>query len=178
MSPMKDRQKIRSRSIAEGNVVEKTARMWVRSSGFTLLELTFVVMIGMVVTTISVPMTKSALKTYHLNTAVSSISGAIQSARYQAIMRGYHYNITFNPASQSYQLGSKVPPATSFLNVGSAVPWSSTGDVTMSGTATTLEFFPGGTVTATSGSMTLSVGNGTTTKTITVSGVGNVTVTP
>ena len=159
MLPVKDRQKT-------------------RSHGFTMLELTFVVMIGMVVTTISIPMTKNALKVYHLNTAVSGISGAIQSARYQAIMRGYHYNITFDPASQSYQLGSKVPPGTSFSNVGSLVPWSSTGDVTMSSPTTTLEFFPGGTVTATSGSMSLSVSNGTATKTITVSGAGNVTVTP
>jgi Tfp pilus assembly protein FimT len=158
--------------------MKKTAPTGVCSSGFTLLELTFVMMIGMVITTISVPMTKNAMKTYHLNTAVSSISGSIQSARYQAIMRGYHYNITFNPASRSYQLASKVPPATSFSNVGSAVPWSSTDDVTISSPATTLEFFPGGTVTATSGSMILSVGNGTATKTITVSGVGNVTVTP
>jgi len=158
--------------------MEKTAPTGVCSNGFTLLELTFVMMIGMVITTISVPMTKSAMKTYHLNTAVSSISGSIQSARYQAIMRGYHYNITFNPASRSYQLASKVPPATSFSNVGSAVPWSSTDDVTISSPATTLEFFPGGTVTATSGSMILSVGNGTATKTITVSGVGNLTVTP
>src|SRR5213593_1491738 len=156
--------------------VKVRQKIW--SHGFTLFELTVVVMIGMVVTTISLPMTKNAVKAYHLNTAASSISGAIQSARYQSIMRGYHYNIAFNPASQSYQLASKVPPATSFSNVGSAVPWSSTGDVTMSGTTTTLEFFPGGTVTATTGSMTLSVSNGTTTKTITLSGVGNVTVTP
>ena len=164
------------RSTAEEKAVGAPMRVCAR--GFTLLELTFVVMIGMVVTTISVPMTKNALKAYHLKTAASSISGAIQSARYQAIMRGYHYNITFNPSSQSYQLASKVPPATSFSNVGSSVSWSSTGDVTMSSNTTTLEFFPGGTVTATTGSMTLSVGNGTTTKTITVSGVGNVTVTP
>ena len=156
--------------------VKVRQKIW--SRGFTLFELTVVVMIGMVVTTISLPMTKNAVKAYHLNTAVSGISGAIQSARYQAIMRGYHYNITFNPASQSYQLASKVPPATSFSNIGSLVPWSSTGDVTMSSPAKTLEFFPGGTVTATSGSMTLSVGNGATTKAITVSGVGNVTVTP
>ena len=174
---MKHHKSISSRS-TEGTVVEKTALMRVCSSGFTLLELTVVVMIGMVVTTISVPMTKNALKTYRLKTAASSISGAIQSARYQAIMRGYHYNITFNPTSQSYQVASKVPPATSFSNVGSAVLWSATGDVTMSGATTTLEFFPGGTVTATSGSTSLSVSNGTATKTITVSGVGNVTVTP
>jgi len=137
----------------------------------------FVVAIGTVITTISVPMTKTALKAYHLNAAVSAVTGAIQSTRYQAIMHGYHYNITFDTASQSYQVGSKAPPATGFSNVGTAIPWCPTGDVTMS-PSTTLEFFPGGTVTATTGSMSFSVSNGTTTKTITVSGVGNVTVTP
>ena len=148
-----------------------------RTSGFTLLEMAFVVAVGMVVTTISVPMTKSALKTYHLNTAVATITGAIQTTRYQAIMRGYHHNLSLKTSSRSYQLASKVPPATSFSNVGTAVPWCPPGDVTLSA-ATTLEFFPGGTVTATTGTMTFTLTNGTTTKTITVSGVGNVNVTP
>jgi Tfp pilus assembly protein FimT len=145
--------------------------------GFTLLEITFAVAIGMVVTTLSVPMTRAALKTYHLNTAVAAVTGAIQSSRYQAISHGYHYNISFDPSSQSYQVASKVPPATAFSNVGTAIPWSPSGDVTVSA-LTTLEFFPGGTVTATTGSTTFSLSNGTTTKTITVSGAGNVNVTP
>ena len=148
-----------------------------RTSGFTLLEMAFVVAVGMVVTTISVPMTKSALKTYHLNTAVSTITGAIQTTRYQAIMRGYHHNLSFTPSSRSYQLASKVPPAATFSNVGTAVPWCPSGDVTLSA-STTLEFFPGGTLTATTGSMTFTLNNGIATKTITVSGVGDVTVTP
>lgn len=147
-----------------------------RKSGFTVLELAFVITVGMVVTTLSVPMTMTALKTYHLNTAVAAVTGAIQSTRYQAIMQGYHYNITFDPTLTSYQVAAKVPPATTFSNVGAAIPWSTTGDVTISTPLTTLEFFPGGTVTASAGSMTLSVGNGIASKTITVSGVGNVTV--
>ena len=155
----------------------EAASMRVRASGFTLLEMAFVLTIGMVVTTLSVPMTKTAMKAYHLNTAVAALSGAIQTTRYQAISHGYHYNMTLNSTSQSYQLGSKAPPATAFSNVGTLVPWCVTGDVTISA-PTTLEFFPGGTVTATTGSMTFSVSNGTTTKTITVSGVGDVNVTP
>jgi Tfp pilus assembly protein FimT len=179
----KHHKSLRSRSIVKETGIHsgmsplEAAPTRVCASGFTLLELTFVVAIGMVVTTISVPMTKTAMKTYHLNAAVSAVTGAIQSTRYQAIMHGYHYNMSFDPASQSYQLGSKVPPATAFSNAGTAIPWCSTGDVTMS-PSTTLEFFPGGTVTATTGSMSFSLSNGTTTKTITVSGVGNVTVTP
>jgi Tfp pilus assembly protein FimT len=174
---------VRSSWLAHATAIEgempqlKDGRMRGCAKGFTMFELAFVVAIGMVVTTISVPMTKTALKAYHLNTAVSAVTGAIQSTRYQAIMHGYHYNLSLVSGSQSYQVGTKVPPATAFSNVGAAIPWCTTGDVTMS-SSTTLEFFPGGTVTATSGSMTFSVSNGTATKTITVSGVGNVTVTP
>jgi Tfp pilus assembly protein FimT len=146
------------------------------AKGFTMLEMVLAITVGMVITTISVPMTKSALKTYHLNTAVAAVSGAIQSTRYQAISHGYHYNMTFNSTSQSYQLASKVPPAATFSNVGTLVPWSPTGDVTISA-PTTIEFYPGGTVKATTGSQTFTLSNGMTTKTITVSGVGDVTVT-
>jgi len=185
MSLTKYRKSVRSSTIIEATATAiqremsplHAVPMRVRASGFTLLELAMVVAIGMIATTISVPMTKTALKAYHLNAAVSAVTGAIQSTRYQAISHGYHYNITFNPASQSYQVGSKVPPAAAFSNVGTAIPWSPTGDVTMS-PSTTIEFFPGGTVTATTGSMSFPVSNGTTTKTITVSGVGNVSVTP
>jgi len=155
----------------------KAAPKHVWATGFTVLELAVVVAIGMAVTTISVPMTKTALKTYHLNAAVSAVTAAIQSTRYQALMHGYHYDLSLDQASQSYQIGSKVPPASAFSNVGTAIPWCTTADVTMT-PATTLEFFPGGTVTATTGSLTITVSNGIATKTITVSGVGDVTVTP
>ena len=157
--------------------VHKSEPTRVCASGFTMLEITFAVAIGMVLTTLSVPMTKAALKTYHLNTAVAAVTGAIQSTRYQAISHGYHYNIGFDPASPFYQVANKVPPATAFSNVGTAIPWCATGDVTISA-STTLEFFPGGTVTATTGSTSFSLSNGSGTKTITVSGAGNVNVTP
>ena len=165
-------------TVTEGGMAPlQDARIRDCARGFTVMELAFVVAIGMAVTTMSVPMTKTALKTYHLNTAVSAVTGAIQSTRYQAIMHGYHYNLRLDQALQSYQIGSKVPPATAFSNIGTAIPWCTTADVTMT-PSTTLEFFPGGTVTATTGSLTFTVSNGIATKTITVSGVGDVTVTP
>lgn len=172
---------VRSRSIVQATAVQKgmsrleAATRLSCASGFTVLELVFVVAIGMVMTTISVPMTKTALKAYHLSQAVTAVTGAIHRTRYQAIMHGYHYNIGFDQSAQSYQVANKVPPAAVFSNVGTAVPWGPAGDVTIS-PSTTLEFLPGGTVKATTGSMSFSVTNGTTTKTITVSGVGNVTV--
>ncbi len=70
-----------------------------------------------------------------------------------------------------------MPPATTFSNVGNPVPWSLTPDVSMTPN-TTLEFYPGGTIAATTGTMTLTVTNGTATKTVTVSGVGSINVSP
>jgi Tfp pilus assembly protein FimT len=145
--------------------------------GIGLIDLLIGVAVVGIMAAILLPQTKSALKSYHLDTAVQSVSGTIQSARYQAIMAGYHYRIALNSANTNYQLSSMVPPATSFSNVGQAVPWSTSGDVTIS-PATTLEFYPGGKVSATTGSLTFSLTNGTSTKTITVSTVGNVSVAP
>ncbi|HYR82915.1 MAG TPA: GspH/FimT family pseudopilin [Terriglobia bacterium] len=151
-------------------------RRLTREAGVTLFELIFVILIGAVLSAIALPATKTALESYRLSAAVSAASGAIQAARYQSIMQGYHFKITFTAGSSSYQISSKVPPATTFSNVGSAVLWNTTTGISMTPT-TTLEFFPGGMVQATTGSMTFTITNGTTTKTITVSAVGDVTVT-
>jgi hypothetical protein len=77
----------------------------------------------------------------------------------------------------SYQVYSKAPPATSFSAVGLVVPIARVGDVTIS-QDTTLQFSANGTVSATVGSMAFTMTNGIVTKTVTVSGVGNVSVTP
>src|SRR6267142_2519528 len=128
-------------------------RLFGGEAGMGMLEMTFVLLIAGVLSAVALPATKTALAAYKLNSAVSSATGAIQAARYQAIMQGYHHRITFTQGSDSYQILSKVPPAT------------------------TLEFFPGGTVQATTGTLSFTITNGSTTKTVTVSGVGDVTVT-
>ena len=145
--------------------------------GTSLLELMFAMAIVATISAIALPATKNVLKSYHLSAAVKSATGGIQSTRYLALMRGYHYNITFDPTTQTYQIASKVPPAITFSNVGGPVPWSVTNDVTMT-PATTLEFYPGGTVVATTGALTFTMTNGVTTETVTISGVGNVDVSP
>jgi prepilin-type N-terminal cleavage/methylation domain-containing protein len=145
--------------------------------GFSLLEVLFVLVIIGIVSAIALPMTKNFLKSYHLSAGVKAISGAIQSTRYLAIMNGYHFNLTLDPSSLSYQIASKPPGATSFTNVKNPIPWSATNDVSMT-PSTTLEFYPGGTVVATTGSLTFTVTNGTNTETVTVSGVGNINVSP
>ena len=146
-------------------------------AGFTLLEMLFVVLFMGVMTLIALPSTKTALKNYHLSAAVQAVSGAIQAGRYSAISRGYAYNVAFDQTGRNYQIGAKVPPATTFSNAGIPVPWSTTSDVSLS-PSTTLEFSPGGTIKATTGSMTFTLTSGTTVETITVSQVGDISVNP
>jgi Tfp pilus assembly protein FimT len=146
-------------------------------AGISLIEVLVAVGIATLMTVIAIPVSTSALRSYHLSSAVQRVSGAIQGARYQAIKSGYHYRMALNSANATYQLSSMVPPATTFSNVGGPVYWSTSGDITLS-PSTTLEFYPGGKVTATTGSLTFALSNGTTTKTVTISTVGNVSVTP
>jgi hypothetical protein len=89
-------------------------------------------------------------------------------------MHAYPYNITFNSSNATYQVASEAPPATSFTNVGTAIPLSGVHDVTIN-TTTTLQFNANGTVSATTGSMSFTISNTVLTKTISVTGVGDVT---
>jgi Tfp pilus assembly protein FimT len=162
-----------------------------RNAGTTLVELVVVVAIASVLLAISVPGFQSTLKSVHLSSATTAVTGAIQSARFKAIVSGCQYNIAFSQANTAYQIAgqtlSGTPPscAATFTNVGSAIPWSTSGDVSLN-VSTTLQFSPNGIVTLSSGgSLPCTTGiacfqlsNGsTTTSTIIVSGVGNVTVT-
>lgn len=149
------------------------------TAGFSLIEALVVVSIICVLAAIAIPMSLNAMKTYRLSAAVAATTGALHATRYQAIMHGYWYQITFTPATNSYQVYSMVPPATTYSAVGTAVPISRSGDVTISRTVT-YQFKADGTVTETSTptnmifSITNSVGGS---NTITVSRVGNVSVT-
>ena len=109
-------------------------------------------------------------------------------------MSGCQYQIVFSQGTSTYQLTSQAltgtpascPTTESFTSVGAAVPWSGTGNGITLQASTTLQFQPGGIVTLASGGSTgcatnalacLRLSNGSTTSTINVSGVGNVTVT-
>jgi prepilin-type N-terminal cleavage/methylation domain-containing protein len=152
-------------------------------AGMTLIELMIVLAVASILAGIGLPLIQSAVKAYDLTAAVQDVAGSIQSTRYQAIATGCPYSIAFDPATASYQVSSEpltgTPPACAagFSNLGSAIPWSTSGDITVSA-ATTLQFSPNGTVAATAGAMTFALTNGSGTETITVSGVGNVTVSP
>jgi Tfp pilus assembly protein FimT len=125
-----------------------------------------------VLVSFALPTTVNALRNYRLSAAVAAATGAIAATRYQAIMHAYPYNITFS-TNGNYQVASEVPPAATFTDLGSAVPISGVGDVTINQT-TTLQFNANGTVSATAGALSFTISNGIMTKTVSVTGVGNV----
>lgn len=152
------------------------------SAGFSLIETLVTIAIILVVLAISLPMLSSTRRFYHLSQAATAVTGAIQAARYNAIMTGCPYSITFTSTTTTYQLQTRVltgtPPACAgaWTNFGAPTPWAFSQDVSMNPT-TTLKFTPNGMVVATAGSTTFTLSNGFTTNTISVSGVGNVKVT-
>jgi Tfp pilus assembly protein FimT len=149
----------------------------------TLMELVLGMAVASVLVGIALPLIQNALAIYYLSAAVSAVSGAIQSTRYQAIATGCPYTIAFQPATTTYQVSSEAlsgtPPACepTFSNVEGGIPWSGSAGITVTA-ATTLQFDPNGSVLATTGSLAFSLTNGAQTETITVSGVGNVTISP
>jgi Tfp pilus assembly protein FimT len=152
-----------------------------------MVELLMGVLISIVLVGIALPQVIPATRYYHLMSAAPAVTGAIQSTRYQAIMTGCPYQIAFNQNTTSYQVATEVlsgsPPACAgtFTSVGNTVPWSSSGDISVS-SSITLQFSPNGTVTVVTTPSTLpatfSLTNGTSTETVTVSGVGDVSVSP
>lgn len=175
------------------------------AAGFSLIELLVVIAIAGVLTAIALPMTINAMRTYRLNAAVSAATGAISGTRYAEIMRGYPgtgspgygYEIVFTPPN-TYQVFTMIPPATTYsavVNNGgtlyptSPIPIDGSGQIVISRTVT-YQFSAGGTVAVTSnpsGTFQIGLINPSTglpsydtagwSNTITVSGVGNVSVT-
>ena len=76
------------------------------ATGFTVVEMLMVVAIMGVLATIAIPLTTSAMKNYRLDAAVDSVTGAIQSTRYQAITAGCPYTIAFSQLTRSYQVAN------------------------------------------------------------------------
>jgi Tfp pilus assembly protein FimT len=147
------------------------------------MELLATVSVILVLTAIAVPVMKNVMASYRLKSAVTNVSGAIQSTRYQAIYQGYSYQVVFDPSAKTFQVQSKPLTAASFGNVGSATYWAESSQQVSLNAATTLTFSPGGKVTLNNGAaacpctMTLTY-PGKTPEVITVSAYGNINVTP
>jgi type II secretory pathway pseudopilin PulG len=155
---------------------ELTARVPRKKSGFSMIEVIFVLLVTIILAAIAIPGVGSIVNYYHLSGAVASATWAVQSTRYQALMAGYPYQVVFSKANSNYQIQDLPNGAGSYANVGGTVPLS--GQVIALNQDTTLRFSPNGSVSAPTGALTFTITYNGVTKTITVSTYGNVKVTP
>lgn len=152
-------------------------------SGTTMIELAMVLVIAGITAGFALPIVQTTVSKYQLKGAVANATWAIQSTRFQALMEGYPYQVTFTQSSTSvspnYQIANEVTGTTSYTNVGSAVPLS--GKPVALGATTVFQFQPNGTVAtspASSAPYTFTIAYQGTTETITVSNYGNIDVAP
>jgi prepilin-type N-terminal cleavage/methylation domain-containing protein len=160
------------------------------NSGFTLLEALLVIAISVVVAAIALPVFTRYVNNYRLIAAVSAVTGAIQTTRFQAILHGCQYQLVLTSSTMSYQVYTEAPqpPATACLSTfttvmpgttapAGAVPILSSGPITMSGTSFTFTFSSNGTLTevASPAGTGLELTNSLKSTYIYVSGVGDVT---
>jgi type II secretion system protein H len=156
------------------------------AAGFSLLEAVIVMLVALVMAAMAIPAARSAIASYELDAAVDSVTGAIQSTRYQAIMRGYPYQVDVNGTTNQIQVSSEIPPATTYSAIAAALPISSDSVTVGVGTANTsstghaiLQCKPNGAILIASGqaaTMSLTISYNGTTKTVTVSNYGSITV--
>jgi type IV fimbrial biogenesis protein FimT len=168
---------IKIRTQETGGSMTRIHSSWKRSNsaGFTMMEAALTLAMVGILLAFGIPSLFSTVKIFELNAASDSITWAIQTTRYQAIMKGYPYQLTLNATNKTFQLASEPTGAGSFSNVGSAIPIS--GDPITLGAGTVLQFKGNGSVSATAGnSQTITVSYAGRTKTITVSNYGSITV--
>jgi Tfp pilus assembly protein FimT len=153
------------------------------SGGFSLIELAMVMLISMITAGFALPIVQTTVQKYRLKSATASATWAIQSTRFQALMEGYPYEVTFSGSTggvnPTYQIADEPVGSSSFSNVGTAVPVS--GAPVVLGATTVFIFQPNGTVAtspASTAPYTFTIAYSGTTETITVSNYGNVDVTP
>lgn len=156
-----------------------------RGRGFSLLELVIVIAIAMIVVAMAVPGTRRLLQNYNMRSSVTSLTGAIQSARYNAIFHGCKYQLVFS--GSSYTVASQVPAAGSstclaaYSAASTAIPLQGRG-VNLTAT-TTMQFLPNGQIQTVPAASPMSLqltypGSGLTDHSITVSPYGKITVYP
>jgi prepilin-type N-terminal cleavage/methylation domain-containing protein len=155
---------------------ELAARVPRNNCGYSLVELIVAMLILMILAALAVPQVGSVVNYYRLQGAVASATWAVQSTRYQALMAGYPYQVVFTKATSQYQIQDLPTGATTYANVGPAIPLS--GSTIALNQDTTLRFSPNGSVSAPTGALTFTITYHGSTKNITVSTYGNVKVTP
>ncbi len=142
-----------------------------RVRGYTLIELIMGLVVGSILTAIAIPQVQSTIYRYRLHAAIASATWAIQSTRYQALTQGYPFRLVFTASNSQYQIKDLPTGATTYANVGSAVPLS--GSPISLNQDTTLQFLPNGSVTATVGAQNLSITYQGLCQKVTVTNYGN-----
>ena len=162
----------------QNNLANRASRKLLgRSRGFSLIEVLVIVAIGTILTVIAIPSISSGLRNYRLEGAISSVTWAVHSTRYQALMEGYPFQVVFSSAANTYQIqSSPTGVAGPYSNVGSATPFSAF-PVTLSAD-TTLNFRPNGFVQATTGTLVFNVAYQGVCQKISVTNYGNVSISP
>jgi Tfp pilus assembly protein FimT len=149
--------------------------------GFTTIELVLTMAVGIILASIAVPMLQNGMNFFRVRAAASSIGGAIQSTRFQAIFHGCPYALAFNKPAMTYQVSAQLAGpagcAAAFTNIGPAIPIANGASVTLNQNVT-FQFRPGGLTQTTIGAPTLVLDCHGSKETITVSTYGNITVTP
>jgi prepilin-type N-terminal cleavage/methylation domain-containing protein len=177
----KEKREMNARASVRSNRRPVSDRASSPARGFTMLELTISMGIVAVMTAIAVPVVKSSLNAYRLSSAVSSVTGAVQTTRYRAISTGYPFQVVFTAATSRYQILSDPTDTGAFANVGNPIVFSAVPN--MLNQNTTITFRPGG---ALASPQALANGNTPMTLTysnaipelITVSPYGRINVTP
>jgi Tfp pilus assembly protein FimT len=135
----------------------------------------------MVMAAFAVPLLQNAMNLFRVRAAASSISGAIQATRFQAIFHGCPYALAFNQPTMTYQVSGQVAGpagcAAAFTDIGPAIPIANGASVTLNQNVN-FQFRPGGLTQTTLGVPTLILDCHGTKETVTVSTYGNITVTP
>ena len=196
--PMENEHMIRlSRSDRRIAAKSGTSSLPAHARGFSVAEMLITLAIILITSAIVGPAVKNSYDVYQFRGAVTSTTGAIRSARYQAIAQGVSYRLAFNHTAGTYQLQQSAatdPSGTgAFTNVGNTRLMSSSSLNPGLGADITLQFIPSGAVKLVSGSpatisscgaavspppCTLTLTYKGNTETISVTGYGTITVSP
>jgi Tfp pilus assembly protein FimT len=146
------------------------------AKGFSLAELLIILAIGTILTIVAIPSINSGVRNYRISGAVSAVTWAIHSTRYQALEEGYPFQVVFSSTANNYLIQSSPANNGTYSNVDTYVPISS-WPVTLSAD-TTLNFKPNGFVSAPVGALSFTMTYQGVCQKLTVTNYGNVSVSP
>ncbi len=148
-----------------------------QNRGYSMIEIMMVILVISVVMTMAIPQVKSGVNNYRLNSAVAMAKWAIQSTRFQALEKGYIYQVVFSATNLNYKTQTSTDQGVTYNDVtdGTSTIYTplSAWPMTLN-QDTTIRFQPNGFVTAPVGSNVFTITYQGTTATITVSNYGNV----